>query len=193
MQESGGKYSRTVNHLRYFGYCLVRSEERFYLQTMKSLLSILLLTTSTFMYGQEYPQRTRGFWGMGAQAFGPVNIGLYSDVYLAPKIQSNFGLAFNLSYHLGVNYHFLKDPGLLSPYLGGQFVSIREANDENIWDTSSRARAYGFYIPLGLQYISPGGISLAADVGPSILGQRFDQRNTRRINGSVRVTYHFVD
>ena len=38
---------------------------------------------------------------MGAQALGPVNIGLFSDVYWSQKLQSTFGLSFNLSFSFG--------------------------------------------------------------------------------------------
>ena len=153
------------------------------------LTFFIILSFSSF--SQEYPKREKGLWGMGGQALGPVNIGLYSDVYLSPKVESNFGLSFNLSFHLGFNYHFLGDPKALSPYLGAQFVSIRQSSGTISLEGADRS--WGAYVPIGLQYMMPSGLTIGVDAGPSFLTERYDQLNTNQIIGSVRVVYHFLN
>ena len=127
---------------------------------------------------------------MGAQALGPVNIGLFSDVYWSQKLQSTFGLSFNLSFSFGMHYHFLSHPKALSPYIGAQLVSIRQSASTISLEGGSRT--FGVYLPLGLQYMTASGLTFGVDAGPSLLGERYDQLNTNTVIGSIRVVYHFI-
>ncbi len=130
--------------------------------------------------------------GLSLQAGGPLALGgLSLDVFLSPQWNLDMGVITLGEGFAGVDagfkYHWLEeDPGLRwSPYIGAQLGYV----NVEIFDTDQVAI---FYLPVGVQFMTPGGFNLALEVafwGATEVGGN----DSNAIPwGSVKIGYRFA-
>ena len=122
------------------------------------------------------------------QVWGPEIIGFHFNTFIANRFSVNLGIGIITDAHIGFNMYFSnRNKSISSIYLGIQLISYNHFNPFG----SSSGRQFGIYLPIGIEIIARNGFTIQFDVGPNVVEEDWEQRNTEPFLVSFKIGYTF--
>jgi hypothetical protein len=162
---------------------------------MKNSIVLIFLLIFTFSIQRKLGAQsdTSSFKGKSSFLFelgGPELLGGYFNYFLNNRISANVGLGIDLDCHLGTNLYLIRrNKSRHSIYLGGQIAYYRKLT----WLTIGFGGPiepddqFGFYLPLGYEYVAKSNFTLQVDLGPNFVSKDWGQSNTYPLLFSIKI------
>lgn len=128
--------------------------------------------------------RFSGRFAMFAQISGHPVLGASANVFIIPHLSLNAGIGL-VGHHFGANIYLLRRAAItkLCPYVGFQRVYVREVS----FLSDSHRHQWGWFLPLGLEFIARKGVSMQFELGSDFFATDYGQWNTSGFMATFRI------
>ena len=128
---------------------------------------------------------------IGGQILGPTKIiSAFFEYYINNNTNIELGVGL-IGFYSGINYFFLNRPKSgWSPYMGAYYSRAETITGSCncSFGTNPTALRSGFYIPIGMQYLSINGFVFSPEIAAYY---KFNAKNTLTVFGALKIGYRF--